>query len=214
MQLICPKCEASVDVEDEGEPDKRRPVRCPSCNESWFTGGKTDLYALSFAKPSEIEPEVARILQEEAAQEMLARKLENEAALQKSADPTKKMSPQGDPAPVTSDNMAKEDGYVPLNKRQRIILFLLAVPAGLTGLFIFAPQIVERFPESADWVFSYVFWVNDMRALFSDLIKASQSFITSLDLGGIFRSAQAWLGDSLNWIKDWVSSFSESSTSG
>ena len=209
MQLICPKCEASVDVEDEGEPDKRRPVRCPSCNESWFTGGKTDLYALSFAKPSEIEPEVARILQEEAAQEMLARKLENEAALQKSADPTKEMSPQGDPEPVTSDDMAKDDGYVPLNKRQHIILFLLAVPAGLTGLFIFAPQIVERFPESADWVFSYVFWVNDMRAVLSGLMVSSQDFITSLDLGGILRSAQAWLGDSLNWIKNWVSSFSE-----
>lgn len=210
MQLICPKCEASVDVEDEGEPDKRRPVRCPSCNESWFTGGKTDLYALSFTKPSEIEPEVARILQEEAAQEMSARKLENEAALQKSADPTKEMSPQGDPEPVTSDDMAKDDGYVPLNKRQHIILFLLAVPAGLTGLFIFAPQIVERFPESADWVFSYVFWVNDMRAVLSGLMVSSQDFITSLDLGGILRSAQVWLGDSVNWIKDWVSSFSES----
>ena len=210
MQLICPKCEASVDVEDEGEPDKRRPVRCPSCNESWFTGGKTDLYALSFTKPSEIEPEVARILQEEAAQEMSARKLENEAALQKSADPTKEMSPQGDPEPVTSDDMAKDDGYVPLNKRQHIILFLLAVPAGLTGLFIFAPQIVERFPESADWVFSYVFWVNDMRAVLNDLMVSSQDFITSLDLGGTLRSAQAWLGDSLNWIKNWVSSFSES----
>lgn len=141
---------------------------------------------------------------------MSARKLENEAALQKSADPTKEMSPQGDPEPVTSDDMAKDDGYVPLNKRQHIILFLLAVPAGLTGLFIFAPQIVERFPESADWVFSYVFWVNDMRAVLNDLMVSSQDFITSLDLGGILRSAQVWLGDSVNWIKDWVSSFSES----
>jgi hypothetical protein len=39
---------------------------------------------------------------------------------------------------------------------------------------------------------------------------SSQDFITSLNLGGMIRSAQAWLGDSLNWIKDWVSSFSES----
>ena len=54
-------------------PEKRRPVRCSSCGESWFTGGKTDLYALSFSKPAEIDPEVARILKEEAEREMAAR---------------------------------------------------------------------------------------------------------------------------------------------
>lgn len=208
LQLICPKCEAIVEVEDEGEPEKRRPVRCASCNESWFAGGKTDLYALSFTKPSEIDPAVAQILQEEAAQEMSARKLENEAALQKSTDPAKKMPPKGDLATVTSDEIAKEEGYVPLNKRQRIILLVMVAMGGLTGLFIFAPEVVERFPASKDWVFSYVFWVNDMRVLFGELIKILQGFIASLDLGGAFRSAQAWLSDSVNSIKEWISSFS------
>lgn len=210
MQLICPKCEGIVEVEDDGEPERRRPVRCSSCNESWFTGGKTDLYALSFTKPREIDPEVARILQEEAAQEMSARKLENEAAQQKSTDPARKMPPNDDLASVVSEDVAREEGYVPLNKRQRIILFVLVVMAALTGLFIFAPEIVNRFPASADWVFSYVFWVNDMRALLSDLMVSAQDFITSLDIGGIFQGAQAWLGDSVNWIKDWVLSFSKS----
>ena len=139
---------------------------------------------------------------------MSARKLENEAAQQKSTDPASKMLPNDDLASVVSEDVAREEGYVPLNKRQRIILFVLVVMAALTGLFIFAPEIVNRFPASADWVFSYVFWVNDMRALLSDLMVSLQDFITSLDIGGIFQGAQAWLGDSVNWIKEWVSSFS------
>ena len=76
MQLICPKCEIKVEIEDEGMPEKRRPVRCSSCGESWFTGGNTDLYALSFNKPSQADPGVARIQKEEAVREMAARKPE------------------------------------------------------------------------------------------------------------------------------------------
>ena len=30
MQLICPKCEMQVEIEDDGMPEKRRPVRCTS----------------------------------------------------------------------------------------------------------------------------------------------------------------------------------------
>lgn len=210
MQLICPKCEAIVDADDSGGPNKRRPVRCSSCNESWFTGGKTDLYSLSLRKPSEIDPEIARILQEEAAQEMSARKLENEVASQTSKDALKKTQTQSGSTSHTSESVSSETGYTPLNKRQRVILFVMAVLAGLTGLFIFAPEIVERFPAATDWVFSYVLWVNDMGALLNGLIKSSHGLIVSLELGGIFRNVQTWLGDNIIWIKEWVLSFSES----
>ena len=36
MSLICPNCETEVEFDDDGMPEKRRPVRCGSCGESWF----------------------------------------------------------------------------------------------------------------------------------------------------------------------------------
>ena len=122
MQLICPKCEAVVDVEDDGEPDKRRPVRCSSCNESWFTGAKTDLYALSFAKPTEIDPEIVRILKEEAAREISARQRENASAEELATGASTEMD--GGPRETSSPkaSVTSTEDYVPVSRRQWIIL--------------------------------------------------------------------------------------------
>lgn len=209
MQLTCPKCEASVDVEDDGEPDKRRPVRCSSCNESWFTGGKTDLYALSFTKPSKIDPEVARILQEEAEREMSARKQETKARDQTPTSTTTELEIEPNDATPVKVEVDKDGDYEPVSKRQRWILLALFVLGGLVALYVFAPEIVKRVPGITDWVFSYVFWVNDMWEILRNITSHIKAFIISLDLGGIATRVGEWLVTNVQAVKVFVLSFGE-----
>lgn len=209
MQLTCPKCEAFVDVEDDGEPDKRRPVRCSSCNESWFAGGKTDLYALSFTKPSEIAPEVARVLQEEAEREMSARKQETKARDQTPTGTTTELEIEPNGATSMNVQVDKDGDYEPVSKRQRLILLALFLLGGLVALYVFAPEIVRRVPGITDWVFSYVFWVNDMWEILRNIASNIEAFIISLDLGGIATSVGEWLVTSVEVVKVFVLSFGE-----
>ena len=207
MQLICPKCEAVVDVEDDGAPDRRRPVRCSSCNESWFTGAKTDLYALSFAKPSEIDPEVVRILKEEAAREISARQKETAAAeeIEIAASTEVETEPKGTSSPKSSATSSED--YAPVNKRQWIILAAFCIICVFIGFYTFAPEIVKVVPSSAKWVFSYVFWVNDMRELLLVVMDHLEAFITSLNLGGIVASIVDWLISSAQAVKEFMAGF-------
>ena len=208
MQLICPKCETLVEIEDGDEPEKRRPVRCGNCSESWFTGGKTDLYALSFAKPSKVDPEVVRILQEEAEWEMAARKADDDKQI--SAGSTTEKSQTS--ADLEEEDVQERDDYVALNWRQRSILLFICLLAGLIGLFVFAPNIVMTFPELADWVFSYVFWVNDMRQSLDENIQRVETFVINLDLAGKFNRSSAWLMESIQYIIGFFRDFSTSLT--
>ena len=187
MRINCPNCDTLVEFDDGGMPEKRRPIRCPSCNESWFTGGKTDLYALSFNKPSEINPEVARILQEEAQREMAARKEETEEQATPPADgPDKRINQKSGPIPKNLEPM--EDDYVPLSWKQRALVVFLCLLAILAGVYIFAPKIISTFPNLADWVSSYVFWINDMQNQMRGIIEKSKMFYINLNLGGLLDS--------------------------
>ena len=194
MQLSCPKCETLVEIEDEGVPAKRRPVRCSNCGESWFTGGKTDLYALSFTKPSEIDPEVARILQEEADHEMAAREADHEARLNAATNSSEEDPSNSEVQTRTSD--VKEDGYVALNWRQRGIALCLCVLGGLAAIYIFASDVARIFPELTDWVFYYVFWVNDMRYAINDATENLKIFLIDLNIGAKAGEIKGWLVDS------------------
>lgn len=207
MQLICPKCEAVVDVEDDGAPDRRRPVRCSSCNESWFTGAKTDLYALSFAKPSEIDPEVVRILKEEAAHEISARQKETAAAEEIATGASTEVEAELKETSLPKASATSSEDYAPVNKRQWIILAAFCIICVFIGFYTFAPEIVKVVPSSAKWVFSYVFWVNDMRELLLVVMDHLEAFITSLNLGGIVASIVDWLISSAQAVKDFMAGF-------
>ncbi len=187
MRINCPNCDTLVEFDDGGLPEKRRPVRCPNCNESWFTGGKTDLYALSFNKPSEIDPEVARILQEEAQREMAARKEEEEDWTTPPADrPDSKTNHNSAPTPKNLEPI--EDDYVPLSWKQRALVVFLCLIAILAGTYIFAPKIISAFPNLADWITSYIFWINDMLNKVSGIIENAKMFYINLNLGGLLDS--------------------------
>ncbi len=207
MRINCPNCDTLVEFDDGGMPEKRRPVRCPNCNESWFTGGKTDLYALSFNKPSEINPEVARILQEEAQREMAARKEEKEEQATPPADgPDKRINQKSAPIPKNLEPV--EDDYVPLNWKQRALVVVLCLLAILAAVYIFAPKIISTFPNLADWVSSYVFWINDMQNQMRSIIEKSKMFYINLNLGGLLdnllRSTMAIIQSIINFVKGWT----------
>ena len=208
MQLICPKCENLVEIEDGDGPEKRRPVRCGNCSESWFTGGKTDLYALSFAKPSKVDPEVARILQEEVEWEMAARKAEDDKQISAGSTIGKNQVSTD----LEAEDVQGRDDYVALNWRQRSILLFICLLAGLSGLFVFAPNIVMTFPELADWVSSYVFWVNDMRQSLDENLRRVETFVIDLDIGGKFNRSTAWLTASIQYIINFFQDFSANLT--
>ena len=204
MQLICPKCEAVVDVEDDGAPHRRRPVRCSSCNESWFTGAKTDLYALSFAKPSEIDPEVVRILKEEAAHEISARQKETAAAEEIATGASTEVEAELKETSLPKASATSSEDYSPVSRRQWIILAAFCIICVFIGFYTFAPEIVKVAPSSAKWVFSYVFWVNDMRELLLVVMDHLEAFITSLNLGGIVASIVDWSISSAQAVKDFM----------
>ena len=208
MRINCPNCDTLVEFDDGGMPEKRRPVRCPNCNESWFTGGKTDLYALSFNKPSEIDPEVARILQEEAQREMAARKEEEEEQATPSADGSDAKTNHKS-APIPKNLAPIEDDYVPLSWKQRALVVFLCLLAVLAGTYIFAPKIISTFPNLTDWISSYVFWINDMRSQMSDIIKTSQMFFITLTLGGLLDnllgSVITIIQSIIDFVKGWIS---------
>ena len=190
MKLICPKCETEIEVEDNGMPEKRRPVRCTSCGESWFSGGKTDLYALSFSKPAEINPEVARILKEEAEREMAARKVDSERQLtEKLGAATEKEDQANQELTV----QVQKDGYVSLNWRQRGLVFLISILCAFIALYLYAPNVAKSFPSQADWVFSYVFLINDGRQALSEILQSWDQFLVSLDIAGNAASAKNWV---------------------
>ena len=203
MQLICPKCEMQVEIQDDGMPEKRRPVRCTSCGESWFTGGSTDLYALSFTKPSQIDPEVARILTEEAEREMAARKAEIDG--QPSAAENGSSTVQTE----QQDNQSSQptlsyDGYERLNWRQWSFVLCLCLIGGCVALYVFAPNIVEAYPNLQNWVFSYVFLVNDVRQSVYDGIQNLEQGVVSWDIAGKVATAKAWLMESIQAAIDFA----------
>ena len=203
MQLVCPKCEILVEIEDDGMPEKRRPVRCSSCGESWFAGGNTDLYALSFNKPSPIDPEVARILKEEAEREMAARKVEVDeklSTLQSGSGPEQKKLPENQ----SNQSQLTYDGYERLSCRQWSFVLFLFLVGGLVALYVFAPNIVETYPSSADWIFLYVFLVNDVRQLVYEASQSSGQYLNSLDIVGKSASAREWLLSAVQAIIDFA----------
>ena len=208
MQINCPNCDTLVEFDDGGMPEKRRPIRCPNCNESWFTGGKTDLYALSFNKPSEIDPEVARILQEEAQREMAARKEEEEEQATPSADGSDAKTNHNS-APIDKNLEPIEDDYVPLSWKQRALVVFLCLLAILAGLYIFAPKIISAFPNLADWITSYVFWINDMLNKMSGIIENSKMFFLNLNLEGLLDnllgSVITIIQRIIDFVKGWIS---------
>jgi hypothetical protein len=173
VQLICPKCEMTVENDDDGAPEKRRPVRCGSCGESWFTGGKTDLYALSFSKPTKIDPEVARQSTETKDQT------------------TAKVSTGLD-----------QDSYASLTWRQRGLVLLLGLLCALTALYVYAPNVAKTFPSMADWIFSYVFLVNDGRQVLSETLQSWDDFLISLNIAGNAVSAKDWFVGTVQAIID------------
>ena len=186
MSLICPKCEMTVENNDDGAPEKRRPVRCGSCGESWFTGGKTDLYSLSFSKPTEIDPQVARILKEEAEREMAAREVDSEKQLATELG----HSIEGDQA---TTKVSDKDEHVSLTWRQRGLVLLFGLLCTLTALYVYSPNVAKTFPSMADWIFSYVFLVNDGRQVLSEIIQSWDQFLVSLDIAGTAVSAKDWI---------------------
>lgn len=208
MRINCPNCDTLVEFDDGGMPEKRRPVRCPNCNESWFTGGKTDLYALSYNKPAKIDPEVSRILQEEAQREMAARKEEKEEQATPPADGTDKRKNQKS-APTPKNLEPIEDDYVPLSWKQRALVVFLCLLAILMGTYIFAPKIISTFPNLADWVSSYVFWINDMQNQMSGKIEKSKMFFINLNLGGLLDnlvgSVIIIIQSIIDFVKDLIS---------
>ena len=213
MQLICPKCEMQVEIEDDGMPEKRRPVRCTSCGESWFTGGSTDLYALSFTKPSQIDPEVARILTEEAEREMAARKAEIDGQLStaENGSSTKQNEQQEN---ESHQPTLSYDGYERLNWRQWSFVLCLCLIGGCVALYVFAPNIVEAYPNSADWVFSYVFLVNDVRQSVYDGIQNLEQVVISWDIASKVATAKAWLMESIQAAIDFAVGLVESQEAG
>ena len=186
MSLICPKCEMTVENNDDGAPEKRRPVRCGSCGESWFTGGKTDLYSLSFSKPTEIDPQVARILKEEAEREMAAREVDSEKQLATELG----HSIEGDQA---TTKVSDKDEHVSLTWRQRGSVLLFGLLCAFTALYVYAPNVAKTFPSMADWIFSYVFLVNDGRQVLSEISQSWDQFLVSLDIAGTAVSAKDWI---------------------
>lgn len=209
MQLICPKCEIQVEIEDEGMPEKRRPVRCSSCGESWFTGGNTDLYALSFNKPSQIDPGVARILKEEAEREIAARKAEVEERL---SNPQSGSGTQKTKLPENQSTLPQltYDGYERLNWRQWSFVLSLCLVGGLVALYVFAPSVIERYPNSADLIFSYVFLVADVRQSVYEASQSSKQLLISLDIAGNAASAKEWILSTVNALVEYALSLVKS----
>jgi hypothetical protein len=188
VSLICPKCEMTVENNDDGAPEKRRPVRCGSCGESWFTGGKTDLYSLSFSKPTEIDPQVARILKEEAEREMAAREVDSEKQLA-----TELGHSIEEKATTKVPTQSDKDEHISLTWRQRGLVLLFGLLCAFTALYVYAPNVAKAFPSMADWIFSYVFLVNDGRQVLSEIIQSWDQFLVSLDIAGTAVSAKEWV---------------------
>jgi len=203
VQLVCPKCEIQVEIEDEGMPEKRRPVRCSSCGESWFTGGSTDLYALSFTKPNQIDPEVARILKEEAEREMAARKAEVDER------PSTPQSGSGTEQNKLPENQSTHpqlsyDGYERLSWRQWSFVLSLCLLGAFVALYVFAPNVIDRYPNSADWISSYVRLVNDVRQSVYEATQSSKQLLISLDIAGNAATAKVWILSTVNALVEFA----------
>ena len=103
----------------------------------------------------------------------------------------------------------KDAGYVPLNKRQRWILLVLCLLGSLLALYVFAPEVVRRVPSITDWVFSYVFWVNNMWEILGNGALKFEAFIISLDLDGLAVRFGGWTVNTVQTIKEFVLTFRE-----
>jgi hypothetical protein len=180
----------AVEINDGEAPEKRRPVRCSSCGESWFTGGKTDLYALSFSKGAEIDPKVARILKEEAEREMAAREIDSERELTKKLGHSTETKDQ---VITKASTQSDQDGHVSLTWSKRVLFLLFGLLCALTALYIYAPNAAKMFPSVADWIFSYVFLVNDGRQLLYEIMQSWDQFLVSLDIAGTAANAKDWV---------------------
>ena len=155
--------------------------------------------ALSFSKPAEIDPEVARILKEEAEREMAAREIDSERELTKKlGHPTETKDQVTTKASTQSD----QDGHVSLTWRQRVLVILFGLLCALTALYVYAPNAAKTFPSVADWIFSYVFLVNDGRQVLSETLQSWDDFLISLNIAGNAVSAKDWFVGTVQAIID------------
>ena len=79
------------------------------------------------------------------------------------------------------------------NWRQRGLVFLSGILCAFTALYVYAPNVAKAFPSQADWVFSYVFLVNDGRQALSEILQSWDQFLVSLDIAGNAASAKNWV---------------------
>ena len=140
---------------------------------------------------------------------MSARKQETKARDQTPTGTTTELEIEPNGATSMNVQVDKDGDYEPVSKRQRLILLALFLLGGLVALYVFAPEIVRRVPGITDWVFSYVFWVNDMWEILRNIASNIEAFIISLDLGGIATSVGEWLVTSVEVVKVFVLSFGE-----
>ena len=102
-----------------------------------------------------------------------------------------------------------EDDYVPLSWKQRALVVFLCLLAILAGLYIFAPKIISTFPNLADWITSYVFWINDMLNKMRGIIENSKMFFLNLNLEGLLDnllgSVITIIQRIIDFVKGWIS---------
>ncbi len=117
MRLSCPTCGATYEVEDRLIPAIGRDVQCSACGQVWFHRPATPAPVLEAAAPAEApegaqrprrkpDPEVLRILREEAAREAAARRAEG-ASLESQTDfdfapPARRRMPAPEPMTATA----------------------------------------------------------------------------------------------------------------
>ena len=79
MRLLCPKCDAEYELADGIIPNTGRDVQCSSCDTIWFV--EVNHAPL---RSSDIDPDVIRILQQEAQRELAARNVETSTTIEQS----------------------------------------------------------------------------------------------------------------------------------
>ena len=78
------------------------------------------------------------------------------------------------------------------------------------ALYAFAPSVIERYPNLADLIFSYVFLVTDVRQSLYEASQSSKQLLISLDIAGNAASAKEWILSAVNALVEFALSLVKS----
>ncbi|WP_209424249.1 zinc-ribbon domain-containing protein [Pararhodobacter sp. SW119] len=179
MRLGCPKCGARYEVPSAEIPDTGREVQCSACDHRWIHAAPPAVTATApdtAPRPRPTDPNVLKILREEAQREIAAREREAEDRTGAAASRTEPVAPRRALLPEIEEPQPDARVVIAPEEPERsgfLIGFVIALvlAALAAAAYLWSAELAEAVPALAEPLAAYVEAVDSLRRALADAVN-------------------------------------------